>query len=311
MTPDPAIVEAWLRRVPALSTATVRSLQPVTGGASNLTYRVALDGVELAAVALRLQRREGIFQPYSVVREADVLRRLAGTAVPVPAVVGIEWDSEVLGARFLVLEWIDAPHMGDAGADADRGAYARMVATIHRLDWRALGLDVLGVPVGPGNAALAEIAPIARRIRAFGLGDDPLLKRALAVLPAVRPRNEVLALCQGDINTFNYLFRGGHVVGVVDWEQAHIGDSRSDVAQLLALAHLRGVPLGPPREMPFARAYEAASEAPLEGLEFYRALWFLNLTVIHHAWTLFNDTLPWYTLDRVRALLEESLGELQ
>ena len=34
------------------------------------------------------------------------------------------------------------------------------------------------------------------------------------------PGDGRLALCQGDINVFNYLFRDREVVGVVDWEQA-------------------------------------------------------------------------------------------
>lgn len=308
--PDLPMFQRWLRQLASFESATVRSIQPVTGGASNLTYRADLDSAPMAAVALRLQRKEGIFQPYSVSREADVLRKLVPSPIPVPSVVGIEWDPEVLGARFLVLEWVEAPHLGEAGPEGDRGAYARMVAAIHGLDWRALGLDFLGVPAGPGSAALAELAPIARRIRAFELGDDPLLQRALAVLQRSRPHDSELAFCQGDINPYNYLFRAGEVVAVIDWEQAHIGDPRSDVAQMLALSHLRGTAFRPPEQMPFAITYaEASGEFP-HGLEYFRALWLFNLAVIHHAWVRFNDTQPWYTRERVSELLGIAVDEI-
>jgi len=302
--------QRWLRQLEGFESANVLAIRPVTGGASNLTYRADLDSAPLAAVALRLQRKGGIFQPYSVSREAEVIRKLASSPIPVPHIVGLEWDPEVLGTRFLVLEWIDAPHLGEAGAEGDRTAYTRMVVAIHRLDWRALGLDFLGVPMGPGSAALAELAPIARRIRAFELDDDPLLRHALAVLHQRRPMDGELALCQGDINVYNYLFRDRQVVAVVDWEQAHIGDPRSDVAQLIALAHLRRADFGPASEMPFAIAYAEVSGAPLEGLEYFRALWLFNLTVIHHAWSRFNDSEPWYSLDRVTEMLTLALDEI-
>ena len=107
--------EHWLRNLGGYETATIRTLAPVTGGASNLTYRVDLVNAPLPGVALRVQRDGGIFQPYDVLREAEVLRRLAPSPVPVPRVVGTESDPSVLGAPFVVLEWIDAPHMGEAG----------------------------------------------------------------------------------------------------------------------------------------------------------------------------------------------------
>lgn len=299
--------QAWLHRLPGYEEARIGDIAPVEGGASNLTYRVALEGGPAEAICLRVQRKEGIFQPYNVVREAEVLRRLAASPIPVPAVLGIEWDNEVLGARFIVLEWVNAPHMGEAGAEADFGAFTRMVAAIHGLDYRAYGLEFLGVPLDHINAILSELAPIARRMRAFELDDDPLLKRALAALQSRRPGAGRITLCQGDINVFNYLFRNREVVAVVDWEQAHIGDPRSDIGQLLALSNLKGAPFQDVRAMPFLQAYEAAAVVTLEDMEYFRALWFFQLTVIHHAWVRLNGSLPWFSLLDVTGFLEQSL----
>ncbi|MDZ7728930.1 MAG: phosphotransferase family protein [Dehalococcoidia bacterium] len=286
-------------------------MQPVEGGASNLTYRVDLEGAPLGGVALRMQRREGIFQPYNVVREAELLRRLQSSPIPVPQVLHAEWDPEVLGARFIVLEWIDAPHMGEAGPEASFDAFTRMVAAIHALDWDALGLRFLGVPTDPGNAILSELGPFAKRMKAFECQDDPLLRRALGALQRQRPVEGQLALCQGDINVFNYLFRGGEVVGVVDWEEGRIGDPRSDVGHLIALAHLKGAPFGDVRDMPFLQAYEAASGRRLENMEYFRALWFFKLAVIYYGWVRFSGgSTPWYSWDEVSSLLEQSLAEI-
>ncbi len=303
-------LEDWLHRLPGYQECRVTTLQPVDGGVSNLTYRAALQGAPLDAVALRMQRKEGIFQPYNVIREAEVLTRLAVSPVPVPLVLGGEWDPEVLGARFVVLEWIDAPHMGEAGPEADFGAFTRMVATIHGLDWKALKLDFLGVPTSPENALMGELATVARRMKAFGFDGDPLLRRALSTLHGHRPSEGTLALCQGDINVFNYLFRNGSVVGVVDWEEARIGDPRSDVGQLLALSHLKGAPFGPAGEMPFVQAYQEVSGRALTQMEYFRAFWLFQLTVIYHAFVKLNGTEPWFTLPALTELLEAALDEL-
>ena len=310
MLPDRERFEAWLRGHDGFEAATVLDFVPVEGGASNLTFRVPLADAPFGAVALRLQRERGIFEPYDVAREAEVVRRLAASTVPVPRVVGVEADADVLGAPFAVLEWVDAPHMGEAGAGGSFGAYAAMVARIHALDWRALGLDFLGVPASAAAATRAELELVAVRAARFPGADDPLLTRARDLLREAIPEDGRLALCQGDINVFNYLFRDREVVAVVDWEQARIGDPRSDVGQLVALAHLKGSPFGQVRDAPFVQAYELAAKQPLTRMEFFRALWLYELGVIYHGWIAFNGSEPWFSWDGIAVLLEQALGEL-
>jgi aminoglycoside phosphotransferase (APT) family kinase protein len=305
---DRSALSLWLARLPGFEAARIAGIAPLAEGASNLTYRVALEGARLAAVALRLEREAGIFAPYDVIREGEVLRRLATSPVPVPEVMGSEPDPAVLGAPFLVMEWVDAPHMGVAGPEVSFDAYVEMVARVHALDWRALGLDFLGVPGSPAEASLLELDRIAARMAAFGCDGEPLLCRALDVLRATVPGDGRLALCQGDINVFNYLFRGGRVAAVVDWEQAHIGDPRSDVGHLLALALLKGAPFGDADQMPFARAYALALGEPLQGMGYFRARWLFELGVIYHGWVAFNDSPPWYSWEHVSALLERAIS---
>lgn len=310
MIPAADRFEGWLQKQPGFESARVSAIALADGGASNITCRVSLTGCAQDAVALRLQRERGIFEPYDVLREARVLRCLAGSAVPVPAVLGEEPETAVLGGPFIVLQWVDAPHMGEAGAESDYGAYTATVAAIHSLDWRALGLGFLGEPLNAAAGVLAEVETIARRMPGFGCEDDPLLLRALGILRANVPNAGRLALCQGDINVFNYLFRARKVVAVVDWEQARISDPRSDVGHLVALGNLKGAPFGPAAEANFVRVYEAASGSPLPGMEYFRARWLFELGVIYHGWRTFNGSDPWYSWADLARLLESSLSEL-
>ena len=145
---------------------------------------------------------------------------------------------------------------------------------------------------------------------AFGCADEPLLNRALTALLASTPSGGRLALCHGDPNPFNYLFRGQQLVGVVDWEQALISDPRSDIGQLVSLSHLRSaVPYGPPSENLFVQLYEASTGERLESMELFRARWLFQLGVVYHGWKAYG-TEPWFSWAPVEELLTRSLAEL-
>ncbi len=263
----------------------------------------------MAAVAVRLERERGIFEPYDVIREGRVLAALAETNVPVPAMVGDEPDPSVLGARFIVMEWVEAPHMGVAGPEGDFGAFVEMVTRIHGTEWRGLLEEVLPVPRDAQTATLGEIRAVEARMPGFGIAGGRLADMA-GELRARVPAGGELSLCQGDINVFNYLFRRGEVVAVVDWEQARIGDARSDVGQLMALSHLKGVPWVAAEDTPFAMSYAALREAMPPDLGFFRAFWLWQLAVIHRGWVAFNGSQPWYGEGEVMEMLERALGEL-
>ncbi len=302
---------AWLRARPGFDSVRVLGIELVEGGASNITFRATLQGAPFAAVALRLQRETGILAPYDVVREGEVVRRLQGSGVPVPALVDVERDPAVHGAPFIVMEWIDAPHMGVPGVQPNFLSYVRTVAAIHALDWSALDLGFLGVPSSAAEATLAELDRIAARMASFGCDEHPLLIRALEKLRATVPGDGELSFCQGDINVFNYLVRDGEVVGVVDWEMARIGDLRSDIGQIAALGHLKaGTPFVDASELPFVQAYEAASGRSLANMNYFRARWLFELGVIYHGWLKYNDFEPWYAWDLLAELLEAALPGL-
>lgn len=307
---DSAKVESWLRNVGGFGTAQVERIELAEGGASNLTCRVFLSGTETESVCLRVQRERGIFEPYDVIREGRVLQCLQSTSLPVPGFIEMESDASILGAPFVVLEWIDAPHMGAPGALADFGEFTKAVAQVHHVDWRAAGLEFLLTAADPQAAIRQEIATIKGRMAAFGCGEDRLLLDAAAALTDRAPADGRFALCQGDINVFNYLFLDGFCVGIVDWEQARISDPRGDVGHLMALSNLKGAPFGPASEMPFVRAYGAVSGQALEGMAYFRARWLFELAVIYHGWTSLNDSEPWYSRADVERLLERALLEM-
>ena len=277
--------------------AVAESAERLDGGVSNLTWQVEVAGG--APVVLRLQREAGIFQPYDVLREARVIACLRGTGVPVPEVLGQSAEN-ALGAPCAVLAWIDAPHMGQvATTPAVFTSYREMVDRIHDVDWRAAGLDFLDPPAEGAGAAARDLDLVAGRARAFECDDDPFIAELADACRANPPDSPAPRLCHGDINVFNYLVSGDEIAGVVDWEQANLGDPLSDWGLITALSALKGAP-GPPEEMPLAAPSLARSGREARELRYWMLHQMYKLAVIHRIWSRIGDSPPWYTWEEAQ-----------
>jgi aminoglycoside phosphotransferase (APT) family kinase protein len=181
-----------------------------------------------------------------------VLRRLEDQPVPTPRPVLFEADRSVLGAPFLVMEkvpgscpspWSRAGRRYYEEA-AERGvlpgSFTDTLVGLHTLDWRAAGLDFLGVP-GPGRAfAQAEVAKWCRLIDASGVEPHPVLIDLIGWLEANAPVTERLALVHGAYRTGNLLIADDRVSAVLDWETEVIGDPMYDVAYVLSELNREG-----------------------------------------------------------------------
>jgi aminoglycoside phosphotransferase (APT) family kinase protein len=171
--PSPDRIESWLRTLEGFGSALVKDVEPLTDGLSNVTCRLVLSNAPVEAAVLRIQPERGIFEPYDVLREGEVLRCLARTTVPVPGVLASEANQSFFGAPFLLLEWVDAPHMPAPEVDpaaffADLTPFAGALAAIHAIDWLAAGLDFLGVPSSAVAGYMEEVGVVEGRMKVFG-----------------------------------------------------------------------------------------------------------------------------------------------
>jgi aminoglycoside phosphotransferase (APT) family kinase protein len=130
---------------------------------------------------------------------------------------------------------------------AERGvlpdSFTDTLAALHTLDWRAAGLDFLGVP-GPGDDfARREVAKWRTLIEATEVPADPVLVDLLCWLDANAPTTERLALVHGAYRTGNLLIHEDRVSAVLDWETEVIGDPMYDVAYVLSELNREGTEL--------------------------------------------------------------------
>lgn len=226
----------------------------------------------------------------------------AHPAIPVPRLIGIEFDRTVLGAPFLVMQKVagrsvqQSPNYNEEGwvRDLPAGQRAelwrnalRVLAEIHELDWRQ-GFGFLAQPLrgAPGLGQylnwVEEWYLWARRDR-----PHPITDVALGYLERERPSNAPIHVLWGDPTPSNLLFRDDlQVNAVIDWEMAALGPPEVDVGWWLFFDELYSTGLGaqrleglPDRATSIAW-YEKFAGRKLENLDYYDVLATFRMAIV-------------------------------
>jgi aminoglycoside phosphotransferase (APT) family kinase protein len=174
--------------------------------------------------------------------EFRVMDALWGTAVPVPKMCWLETDSQWLDRPFVVMERVDGCETNPQTLAIDpryAGARPRLacrfvevLAAIHHVDWRGLGLDFLGVPESPAHCGAMEIAKWERILDQEAIEPRPVLRAALGWLRRhLPPPAQKIVLVHADFRAGNFLYNeDGEMKAFLDWEMVHLGDPMEDVA---------------------------------------------------------------------------------
>jgi aminoglycoside phosphotransferase (APT) family kinase protein len=279
-------------RLPSATNVEVAHTGYMPAGASNDTIALDLgyecDGHRYALpLVLRPQRADGILAPYDVERQFKIMRALAGSDVPVPAVAFYETDDEVMGAPFYLMERVQGetlPLFWYGGASPRLASVAEMLATIHSVDWRGLGLEFLLPAQGAASALECDLAPWRARAAHAGLDQHRSLLSLGSFLARNEPGDTRHALLHGDPNPGNYLLRGNEVAAVLDWEVAAIGDPRSDLGFYAALLTVFGGMPGKAGRTLLSDAYEQVIGRPLDNLAYYEAVGLYKVAIVMSRW---------------------------
>jgi len=239
---DPAAVLARFIADQTGHAAEVRDLTRVPGGFSYETWSLRAtwqqDGARHdARLIMRKAPRGGVLEPYDASKEFRVLKALEGTPVPAPCVLWVEPTGRILGTSFYLMEFVEGtvPLPWDQSIPADARAemhrqFADVLAALHTIDWEARQLGFLGVPVDRGDPAALELDRCEDTLARVALRPYPLLHEVIAWLRVRRPRAPRLSLVHGDYRMGNFVWRDDHIVAILDWERAFIGDPIADVA---------------------------------------------------------------------------------
>jgi aminoglycoside phosphotransferase (APT) family kinase protein len=304
----------------------------ITGGKSNLTYRIT-DGASVWALR-RPPLAHVLPSAHDMAREFRVISALGGTDVPVPRAIALCQDPEVLGAPFYLMSFVDGvvfdtpERLAELTPELARTACEELVDTLlelHSIDPAGVGLADFGRPDGylarqvkrwHAQWQASETAPRPEL--------DQLVERLNAAMPAQGPP----AIVHGDYRLTNVIYRTDvtGLAAVVDWEMATLGDPLADVGLLAVYHRLAAVSDGVmPAMSPdngflsadqMAARYAEKAGRDLSQLDWYIAFGYYKLAVIsegiHYRYLQGKTVGEGFSQmgDRVPRLLDAALGLL-
>ena len=214
-------------------------IEQISGGASNLTYRVRVGADDWI---LRRPPEFVTATSNDMSREWTVLRALESTDVPVPRVVKTCEDTDVLGAPFYLMERLDGivfrgaddvAHLDEAQSRRCTEALIDVLATLHAVDVEAVGLGGFGRPEG---YVARQVRRWSSQWEATKFAEVPELDETARRLAASVPADGPAAIVHGDYSFNNTLFcldPPTQLQAVLDWELSTLGDPLTDVGMLV------------------------------------------------------------------------------
>lgn len=224
----------------------LRNAQRFEGGNSNPIWYVEADS---GRYILRTQPAgELLKSAHALDREARVITALAASPVPVPRLLVLCNDLDVVGVQFYLMNFIDGVVHRNAGLpelprEKRRAVYEAAIdnlVRIHRCDVDGLGLTEFG---RAGNYFERQLHRWTQQYRAAvpegNASTDALIARLRDMVPdkAYPP-----VLLHGDARLDNFMFdrTGERVLAVLDWELSTLGHPLADLGQFLAVQELPG-----------------------------------------------------------------------
>jgi aminoglycoside phosphotransferase (APT) family kinase protein len=181
---------------------------------------------------------------YSLAREGRIYRGLNRVGGPAPKLVAAKEDGSAL-----LMDRLDGEsdlRLLDREARREiTVAFLDRLAEVHSAGLQRLGLEELLPATGSSLAdcQLSEIDRWESLMRGAAVPSDPLVEIGLSWLRHnIASSRTAPTLVHGDAGPGNFLFSGGRITGLIDWELAHAGDAMEDLAWVTLRGTLDRVP---------------------------------------------------------------------
>jgi aminoglycoside phosphotransferase (APT) family kinase protein len=258
----------------------VAPVETLSGGGSSLVYSTTVTDTGERVVVKACQPGLEPVRNRDMLRQARAHRALLHTAVPVPPVLAEDAGEPPAVPPFFVMAFCPGicvevgflPPDQLPPPDQVRGRQidtARLMGELHQVDPAAVGLadEPETTLAGEAQRWTDSLNVCDEDLRA---GSEDVGERLLATLPTPLPSR----ILHGDFRTGNVLADGDHVTSVIDWEIWSRGDPRIDLAWFLLFVEddRRPNPPGTPSVDELLAVYQQASGAPVDDLDWFRAL---------------------------------------
>jgi aminoglycoside phosphotransferase (APT) family kinase protein len=206
------------------------------GGQSNPTYRIT--GADGKKYVLR-RKPPGKLLPsaHAVDREYRVTRALHATGFPVARPYVLCEDESIIGTAFYVMDCVEGrvlwdqslPGMSKAERFAIWDELNRVIASLHAIDYRSVGLDDFGKP---GNYIQRQVGRWTKQYQASETETVEAMNNLIEWLPKNIPPETGTTVVHGDFRLDNAIFHPAEprILAVLDWELSTLGDPLADFA---------------------------------------------------------------------------------
>ncbi|HYI07958.1 MAG TPA: phosphotransferase family protein [Thermoanaerobaculia bacterium] len=236
---DATRVDAWLQtQIPDLR-GTPRVTQ-YAGGASNWTYRLQYDSQDL--ILRRPPAGTKAKSAHDMGREYRLQKALKPVFPYVPEMIAHCADESVIGAEFYIMERLDGiiPRR-NLGVEMPPDAVRRLctnaldaLVALHGVDYAAAGLEHLGKGAGYTRRQVEGWSDRYSKARTWNVPRGTKVMRWLA---ANIPSDERICITHNDFRFDNLVLDRQdptHIIGILDWELATLGDPWMDLGNALA-----------------------------------------------------------------------------
>jgi len=192
----------------------------------------------------RIESSSFLFMEANFDLHPKIIGQVAAAGIPVPTVVGFEYDQSILGARFFVMGHVpgqvpaDQPPYCESGwlveatADQRRRLWHSGVTTLARLhDLDAGRFEFLWQPQ-LGRTGLKQ--HLQYNLESFEWAAQgrahPVLQAAAQWLQTHLPEDRPTAFAWGDARIGNMIFQDWSCVAVLDWDMASLAGAETDLA---------------------------------------------------------------------------------
>jgi aminoglycoside phosphotransferase (APT) family kinase protein len=228
-------------------------------GQSYENWLVEVRTPELARFIVRREPASGPLEPYDIAREAHLLTALASHGVPVPPVLALCTDRDVLARPFALFGFVegDIPDYRNIASTASWGDLATrramleslvsVLAAIQAVDWRR-------PEFGAAVSEPSDGSPLPARIHRMRAQLETLRPTGSMELATIADAGEwlitegeqlpptQLVLAHGDYRVGNLIWDGTDITSVLDWEMASVGDPMQDIGYLCHPLHREAHP---------------------------------------------------------------------
>lgn len=221
------------------------TVEQFRGGQSNPTFR--LTAGEKRYVLRRKPPGKLLPSAHAVDREYRVITALRDTGVPVARSYALCLDDSVIGTAFYIMDYVEGrifwdPTLPELEKSQRRAIYDAMnavIAALHKVDYRAIGLGDFGKP---GNYFGRQIDRWTKQYRASETEKIEAMDRLIEWLPRNLPADDETTIVHGDYRLDNMIFHPTEprVLAVLDWELSTLGNPLGDFSY-----HMMTWELGP------------------------------------------------------------------